>query len=71
MEECNMSYLGCEASTLELCLAARSSPCHEQAIAYTLKQCSPTSCFEVSLMKEYANPEELKRLKEGCNGCRW
>jgi hypothetical protein len=63
-------YSGCNNSAFELCLAVRSSPCHENAVAYTLRSCSPTSCFQVALLKEYATPEEAKLLKERCGDCR-
>jgi hypothetical protein len=63
-------YQPCDSSQFELCLAARSSPCHESAVAYALRRCSPTSCFEIALLKEYATPEEAGRLQGLCEACR-
>ena len=59
----------CSASTLELCLAARSSRCHEPAVAYILKKCSRYMCFEAMMLEEYASPEERKRLRRSCRSC--
>jgi len=69
MEGCD-AYLGqCDKAVFELCLVARSNPCHERAIAYALSRCAPYQCFEIGLLREYASPEELKRIKGLCQGC--
>lgn len=63
-------YSECDSSNYELCLAARSSPCHERALAYALRRCRPTYCSEIALLRQYATEEESKRLEGLCEACR-
>ncbi len=63
-------YSDCDSSNFELCLAARSSPCHERAVAYALRRCRPPYCSEIAPPEEYATQEESTRLQGLCEACR-
>lgn len=57
----------CNDRVIELCLAARSSPCRREAFAYALEQ--PYACREKSWARTFANAEQLLQLEARCRSC--